>query len=91
MTVGGVSLAEIDPQTMESKKCHGLYLAGEVADLDGPTGGYNLQAAFSTARLAVSSVGKRCGKGSFKSLEKPSAQHAPGRNPRGASARKQRR
>jgi predicted flavoprotein YhiN len=40
------------PNTMESRLVGGLYFAGEVLDLDGPTGGYNLQAAFSTGRLA---------------------------------------
>ncbi len=72
VTVGGVSLNEIDSRTMESKKCPGLYFAGEVLDVDGPTGGYNLQAAFASARLAVAAVGKRCGKCGFQLLEKPS-------------------
>ncbi len=76
VTVGGVALDEIDFRTMESKKCPGLYFAGEVLDLDGPTGGYNLQAAFSTARLAVAAIGKRCGKGGFLPLEKPSKRRA---------------
>jgi predicted flavoprotein YhiN len=71
VTVGGVALGEIDRKTMESKKCPGLYFSGEVLDIDGPTGGYNLQAAFSTARLAAGAIGKRCGKGGFKPLEKP--------------------
>ncbi len=71
VTVGGVTLEEIDPRTMESRKCPGLYFAGEVLDIDGPTGGYNLQAAFSTARLAVAAVGKRCGKGGYAPLQKP--------------------
>jgi predicted Rossmann fold flavoprotein len=70
VTVGGVALGEIDFRTMESKKCPGLYFAGEVLDIDGPTGGYNLQAAFSSARLAVAAIGKRCGKGGFQVLEK---------------------
>ena len=65
VTVGGVSLGEIDPRTMESRKIPGLYFAGEVLDVDGPTGGYNLQAAFSTARLAVAAIGKHCGKGAY--------------------------
>ncbi len=69
VTVGGVALGEIENRTMESKKCPGLYFAGEVLDIDGPTGGYNLQAAFSTARLAVAAVGKRCGKAGFQPLE----------------------
>ncbi|MDF7809479.1 aminoacetone oxidase family FAD-binding enzyme [Pontiellaceae bacterium B12219] len=62
VTVGGVALGEINGQTLESVKCPGLYFAGEVLDVDGPTGGYNLQAAFATARLAVADVGRRCGK-----------------------------
>ncbi|VGO13355.1 hypothetical protein PDESU_01911 [Pontiella desulfatans] len=79
VTVGGVALNEIDPQTMESGKCPGLYFSGEVLDVDGPTGGYNLQAAFSTARLAVSAIGKRCGKGA---LPQPRAAESRPHNPR---------
>lgn len=52
VTAGGVALAEIDPQTMESHKINGLYFCGEVLDLDGDTGGFNLQAAFSTGYIA---------------------------------------
>ena len=59
VTVGGISLKEIDPQTMESKIAPCLFFAGEVMDVDGPTGGYNLQAAFATARLAVAAIAKR--------------------------------
>ena len=51
-TAGGVRCSEVNPYTMESLKVKGLYLAGEVLDLDGDTGGYNLQIAFSTGRLA---------------------------------------
>lgn len=51
-TAGGVSLNEIDPRTMQSKVVEGLYFAGEVMDLDGATGGYNLQIAYSTGWLA---------------------------------------
>ena len=58
-TVGGVALGDINPQTMESKKVPGLYFAGEVLDIDGPCGGYNLQSAFSTARLAIDSIAKK--------------------------------
>ena len=58
VTMGGVSLDEIDPGTMESRKIPGLYFAGEVLDIDGPTGGYNLTLAFATARLAVESISK---------------------------------
>ena len=56
VTVGGVSMDEVDPCTMESRKVPGLFFAGEVLDIDGPTGGYNLTLAFATARLAVSSL-----------------------------------
>ncbi len=52
VTAGGVDLREINPKTMESKRVGGLYLAGELLDLQGDTGGYNLQAAFSTGWLA---------------------------------------
>ncbi|MBE6774692.1 MAG: NAD(P)/FAD-dependent oxidoreductase [Ruminococcaceae bacterium] len=56
ITSGGVSTKEIDPKTMESKLCKGLYFAGEVIDVDAYTGGFNLQIAFSTGRLAGESV-----------------------------------
>jgi predicted Rossmann fold flavoprotein len=56
VTAGGVSLREVDSRTMESKLVPGLYFAGEVLDLDGPIGGYNFQAAFSTGWLAGSHV-----------------------------------
>lgn len=52
VTAGGVSLDEVNSKTMESKLVPGLYFAGEVLDIDGDTGGYNLQAAFSTGYLA---------------------------------------
>ena len=58
VTIGGVATDEIDPRTMESKLVPHLYFAGEVMDIDGPTGGYNLTMAFSTARMAVMSVCK---------------------------------
>ena len=56
VTAGGVSLDQIDSRTMESKLVPGLYFAGEILDLDGPIGGYNFQAAFSTGVLAGRSV-----------------------------------
>lgn len=56
VTSGGVSTKEIDPKTMESRLCKGLYFAGEVIDVDAYTGGFNLQIAFSTGRLAGESV-----------------------------------
>ncbi|AQQ72154.1 tricarballylate dehydrogenase [Limihaloglobus sulfuriphilus] len=52
VTRGGAANDQIDPKTMESKLCPGLYLCGEVIDIDGPCGGFNLQIAFSTGRLA---------------------------------------
>jgi hypothetical protein len=58
-TRGGVDLREIDPKTMESRLVSGLYFAGEVLDVDGDSGGYNLQAAFSTGALAGRSIKKR--------------------------------
>ena len=52
VTSGGVSIQEINPQTMESKLVKGLYFAGEIIDIDADTGGFNLQAAFSTGWVA---------------------------------------
>lgn len=57
ITKGGVSVKEVDPGTMESKKMKGLYFAGEVLDLDAVTGGYNLQIAWSTGYLAGMNAG----------------------------------
>lgn len=57
VTSGGVSIKEIDPRTMESKLVKGLYFCGEVIDIDAITGGYNLQAAFSTGWVAGESAG----------------------------------
>jgi predicted flavoprotein YhiN len=56
VTAGGVALTEIDPRTMASKKVEGLYFCGEVMDIDADTGGYNLQAAFSTGFVAGESA-----------------------------------
>jgi len=56
VTRGGVDLKEIDPRTMRSRLFRNLYLAGEVLDLDGPTGGYNLQLCWSTGYLAGQSA-----------------------------------
>ena len=61
ITAGGVDLREIDPRTMQSKLVPGLYIAGELLDLQGDTGGYNLQAAFSTGWLAGRSAAERTG------------------------------
>jgi hypothetical protein len=56
VTAGGISLKEIDPKTMASRLVKGLYFGGEVMDIDAETGGYNLQAAFSTGYLAGESA-----------------------------------
>ncbi len=56
ITRGGIDVREITPKTMESKICPGLYLAGEIIDVDAYTGGYNLQIAFSTGYLAGKSA-----------------------------------
>jgi hypothetical protein len=60
ITAGGVSLKEVNPKTMESRLVKGLFFAGEVLDIDADTGGFNLQAAFSTGYLAgISAAGIR--------------------------------
>ena len=58
VTAGGVSQDEMTPKTLESRLVPGLYFAGEILDLDGDTGGYNLQIAFSTGYLAGSSAAR---------------------------------
>jgi len=58
VTAGGVDLRQVNPRTMESQLCPGLYLAGELLDLQADTGGYNLQAAFSTGWLAGRSAAR---------------------------------
>jgi hypothetical protein len=58
VTAGGVSLKEVDPRTIASRLVAGLYLCGEVLDLDADTGGYNLQAAFSTGYVAGEQAAK---------------------------------
>ena len=56
ITAGGVDVREVDPKTMASKLCAGLYFAGEVLDVDARTGGYNLQIAWSTAVAAAKAL-----------------------------------
>jgi predicted Rossmann fold flavoprotein len=58
-TAGGVALTEIDPATMESRKCPGLYLVGEILDVDGRLGGFNFQWAWSSARVAARGLAGR--------------------------------
>ena len=57
VTCGGVNLSEINFKTMESKKCPGLFFAGEVLDIDGVTGGFNFQSAWTTGWLAGQAIG----------------------------------
>lgn len=59
VTCGGVSLAEVDMATMESRKCPGLHFAGEVLDIDGITGGYNFQSAWTTGWQAGRAMARR--------------------------------
>ena len=58
ITSGGVSTEQIDDKTMQSTLCDGLFFAGEVIDVDGPCGGYNLQIAWSTGAIAGRSAAK---------------------------------
>ena len=60
VTAGGILTADFDPQTMESKLVPGLYACGEVLDIDGDCGGYNLQWAWSSGRCAGHHAGKEC-------------------------------
>jgi len=57
VTCGGVKLSEVNFQTMESRRCPGLYFAGEVLDIDGVTGGFNFQSAWTTGWLAGQAIG----------------------------------
>ena len=61
VTCGGVSLDEVDFKTMESKICRGLYFAGEILDIDGVTGGFNFQSAWTTGWIAGKSIGQEAG------------------------------
>ena len=56
VTCGGVSLESVYRQTLESKTCPGLYFAGEVLDIDGVTGGFNFQAAWTTAYTVARAI-----------------------------------
>jgi predicted Rossmann fold flavoprotein len=60
VTCGGVDLQDINFKTMESRRCPGLYFAGEVIDVDGITGGFNFQNAWTTAWLAAQALGQSC-------------------------------
>jgi predicted flavoprotein YhiN len=56
VTAGGIKLEEIDPLSMESKKIQGLYFTGEILNVDGITGGYNFQHAWSSGFIAAKSM-----------------------------------
>ena len=61
VTCGGVSLDEVDFRTMQSRVCPGLYFAGEILDIDGVTGGFNFQSAWTTGWIAGKSMGQEAG------------------------------
>jgi predicted flavoprotein YhiN len=58
VTAGGVALTEIDPATMQSRRCPGLFLVGEILDVDGRLGGFNFQWAWATGHVAGRAVPK---------------------------------
>lgn len=64
VTAGGISCREVDPHRLESKKSRGLYFVGEVLDIDGDCGGFNLQWAWSSAMAVAEAIGK--GKGNYE-------------------------
>ncbi|MFZ3072064.1 MAG: NAD(P)/FAD-dependent oxidoreductase, partial [Thermodesulfobacteriota bacterium] len=68
ITAGGIELSEIEPKTMRSKLVKNLYFAGEILDLDGPTGGYNLQVCWSTGYAAGQAASLKQGVASGKTL-----------------------
>jgi predicted Rossmann fold flavoprotein len=60
VTAGGISLSEIEPSTMESRRVPNLYFAGEIMDVDGITGGYNFQHAWTSGFIAATSIAAKC-------------------------------
>jgi len=72
VTSGGVRLKEVDPKSMGSRLVNGLYFAGEVLDIAADTGGYNLQAAFSTGSLAGTSAAQYALARRFETAAQPS-------------------
>lgn len=63
VTAGGVPLSEVDPATMGSRRCPGMYLAGEILDVDGPIGGFNFQWAWSSGYVAGTAAARAAGPG----------------------------
>ena len=62
VTCGGISLRSVNPATLESRSVKGLYFAGEVLDIDGVTGGFNFQAAWTTAYTVAQAIAKAANK-----------------------------
>ena len=58
VTAGGVPLAEVDPSTLDSRRCSGLYFTGEILDVDGRLGGFNFQWAWSSAWVVASALAR---------------------------------
>ena len=81
VTAGGISLGEVNPDTMESKIVPGLFLTGEVLDLTGPSGGYNLQLAFSTGHLAGTVIAERLRSAAPGPLTSPDSDPLPSSPP----------
>ena len=76
VTAGGVPLTEINPSTMQSRLCEGLYLCGEILDVDGRIGGYNFQWAWASGRLAgMSAVRSLCGRAAAIGCSSPARSH----------------
>lgn len=69
VTCGGVSLSSLDMRTMESRTVPGLFFAGEVVDIDGVTGGYNFQSAWTTGWVAGNTIGARAAQEAASSKE----------------------
>ena len=63
VTCGGVRLSEVDFKTMQSRRCRGLFFAGEILDIDGVTGGFNFQNAWTTGHIAGIAMGTCPGEG----------------------------
>lgn len=87
VTIGGVTLDGVDPVTMQSRHQPGLYFAGELLDLDGPTGGYNLTLAFATAATAVEAIAAKNMRGGFSPRATKAVRRQPPaafHDPRGA-------
>ena len=59
VTCGGVHLGDVNFKTMESRKIDGLYFAGEILDIDGITGGFNFQSAWTTGRIAGEAIAEQ--------------------------------